>query len=371
MHHYRYKNIFITHVNMKQSATSSRGKVLLLLDTAPIHPSEEIMNAIDDNFKVRYLSPIAMSLQPMNQGVSNELKKSYRKTLLAELLNLEDKSSVETYIQQFCIQSCCAILNAEWQHISGAILENAWKPLKMSIMWKLFRDEQSSNCIDIDTGEIEELLSSSEMPAYICETREVVDWINYREPDSGWKPLDNEELLNLALPQFYEEEDEISSCSDNSKPSVTSRKRKLDDPLEDPLKEDEDVIEVEAPIEQNSGQNAYGTTFYVLYSPQNNVLGPMDVLPNAIEPLRNIQGGVTLQEFPQTVIENSYSGLILNQADGLCIDTEASKQVLKATKTVYNWIEKQPECTEQMLTVLKEINELAERKANIVPIVIN
>jgi len=67
-------------VKQFQQNIGKEGKVLLLLDNAPSHPSTETLNAINDKFEVKFFPPNVTSLiQPMDQSVIETLKRLYRK----------------------------------------------------------------------------------------------------------------------------------------------------------------------------------------------------------------------------------------------------------------------------------------------------
>ena len=60
-------------------------KVLLLLDNAPSHPDESVLQSSDKCIKAMFLPPTAL-IQPMDQGVLESLKRCYCKSLLQKLL---------------------------------------------------------------------------------------------------------------------------------------------------------------------------------------------------------------------------------------------------------------------------------------------
>ncbi|KFD50251.1 hypothetical protein M514_08879 [Trichuris suis] len=70
-------------VKKYQGLTGKTGKVLLLIDNAPAHPSAEYLNVVDELVTVKFLPPnVSALIQPMDQGVIEILKWHYRKQLL-------------------------------------------------------------------------------------------------------------------------------------------------------------------------------------------------------------------------------------------------------------------------------------------------
>ena len=81
-----FENDFIKNVKKWRQDHHKTGKVLLLLDNAPTHPSAEVLNLIDPDYKVMFFPPNVTSLiQPMDQGVIEKFKRMYRKQMLRRL----------------------------------------------------------------------------------------------------------------------------------------------------------------------------------------------------------------------------------------------------------------------------------------------
>ena len=60
---------------------------VLLLDNAPSHPNEEILKSEDGNTFVKYLSQnVTADIQPIDQGVIQNLETTYRRNLLLKLV---------------------------------------------------------------------------------------------------------------------------------------------------------------------------------------------------------------------------------------------------------------------------------------------
>ena len=75
-----YRNDFIPEMKQFRKDTKKSGKVILLRDNAPSHTDVELLNAIDEDFEVKYLPPSVTALiQPVDQGVIEKMKRMYRK----------------------------------------------------------------------------------------------------------------------------------------------------------------------------------------------------------------------------------------------------------------------------------------------------
>ena len=78
-----YTKDFMPSVKSYREREGKSGKVLLLLNNALCHPSIEILNAVDDDFKMVYFPPnVTALIQPMDQGVIEKLKRLYKKQFL-------------------------------------------------------------------------------------------------------------------------------------------------------------------------------------------------------------------------------------------------------------------------------------------------
>ncbi|GFW79676.1 HTH CENPB-type domain-containing protein [Trichonephila clavipes] len=97
-----YSKYFIPNVKKLRERRGKAGKVLLILDTAPCHPTVKIINAIVDDFSVMDLSPNVTALvQPMDQRVIKYPKGIYRKQVLRRLFLAEnDEESVAAFAEK-------------------------------------------------------------------------------------------------------------------------------------------------------------------------------------------------------------------------------------------------------------------------------
>ena len=82
-----YDNNFIPGVKKHQKEIGKSGKVLLVLDNAPSHPNAEILEHENGMFKVIFLPlNVTSLLQPMDQSVTETVKRLCRKQLLKKIL---------------------------------------------------------------------------------------------------------------------------------------------------------------------------------------------------------------------------------------------------------------------------------------------
>ncbi|XP_033222470.1 uncharacterized protein LOC117176340 [Belonocnema kinseyi] len=125
-----YKDVFIPRVLGRQRKDGITGKVVLLLDNAPCHPSLDELNAVNENFEVVYLPPnVTASNQPMAQGLIGTTKKLYKKNLLRRLLISEKPEGAIRFLKELDLPDCFGMLSLAWDAVKSSTLQKAWKPL--------------------------------------------------------------------------------------------------------------------------------------------------------------------------------------------------------------------------------------------------
>lgn len=161
-----YKNNFIPYVKSQQKVP---GKVLLLLDNCPAHPSAEVLNAVDPQFRVMYFPPNVTSLiQPMDQGVIEKTKRLYRKNLLRMVSSSQQDyyKDPENFLKDFDLFDSCNLLASAWNELTQENLAAAWSKLKplgdnlnnSGLQENLSLDE-AENSLNITTDEINDLMN--------------------------------------------------------------------------------------------------------------------------------------------------------------------------------------------------------------------
>lgn len=211
-----YKNEFVPIVKKWRQAKSKTGKVLLLLDNAPSHPSAEVLNAFDSDFVVIYLPPNVTSLiQPMDQGVIEKLKRMYRKQILRRLLLAEDNTedSVVLFSKALNLKHCSYMLADAWDSLTEKNLKNSWNKL-----WPPSVESEQETVEEIpraDLPEFVELFNS--IPGFTdCNEKDAIDWINNDANDPGYQILDDDEIVSsLMIPGEENDNDDSSSDEDS------------------------------------------------------------------------------------------------------------------------------------------------------------
>jgi hypothetical protein len=212
-----YKNIFIPNVKNFRKEKKIHGKVLLVMDNAPTHPSVEVLNPIDEGFEVMFLPPnVTPLIQPMDQGVIVKLKRMYRKQVLRRHLLAEDnEESVVQFSKKLNLKDSCYMLADSWDLLTKENLMKAWN--------KLWPESKQSDD-DTDENQSETLESVREVvmlcqsvPGFQeCDETDAVEWLDLDKNDMGYEILDDNDIVTSM------QEPENQESSDSEEDAVPS-----------------------------------------------------------------------------------------------------------------------------------------------------
>lgn len=217
-----YKNVFIPNVKKFRKERKLSGKVLLVMDNAPTHPSVEVLNPIDKGFEVMFLPPnVTPLLQPMDQGVIEKLKRMYRKQVLRRLLLAEDnEESVIQFAKKLNLKDSCYMLADSWDLLTKENLTKAWNKL-----WPENKDTEE----DADENEPETLENVSEVAVLCqsvpgfqeCDAADVEEWLDIDRNDMGYEILDDNDIATSVQESENNEgsDSEEEPADDHSVPS--------------------------------------------------------------------------------------------------------------------------------------------------------
>lgn len=182
----------------KQTEEGRNEKVLLILDNAPSHPSEDVLNSVNENFKVLFLPPnVTAILQPMDQGVIEQTKRHYKKSVLRLLLNGNLPQTL--FLKQWTIVDCCNTIAEAWNNVSFNNLRRAWKNL-------LPIDDSIDVTLNDNRDESENYFN--EISSEIYAQNEIDSWINIDAKDQGWEPQNINDIIDNLHNNKHESADE-------------------------------------------------------------------------------------------------------------------------------------------------------------------
>ncbi|XP_051162408.1 jerky protein homolog-like [Leptopilina boulardi] len=201
-----------------QNEIGKQGKVLLLLDNAPTHPSVETLERENGMFKVIFLPPNVTSLlQPMDQSVIETLKRLYRKELLRRLLSVDDDTDAQvvlTFFKQMNLKECCYMLVSTWDLVQRKTLNKAWNKI-------LNRNEENpaEDTDNFDSGEISEIIKDLQI-CQECDSEDLEELLSCDSNDQGFQIMSDDEIVNNLLQannqkEICEDETEKNESEEN------------------------------------------------------------------------------------------------------------------------------------------------------------
>ncbi|XP_012264382.2 jerky protein homolog-like [Athalia rosae] len=214
---------FVPSVRDFLSAKNMPQKALLLLDNAPSHPNEEVLESEDGNICVMFFPPNVTSIaKPMDQGVIETMKRLYRRNLMT---NLIDDSDLLSFWKSFNIKEAIYAVACAWNGVKSQIIERAFQKIMPAT-----DDIEVQN----DTSDISENTLSPEAFAAVFrevdgsadfEETEIHSWLQCDKSVSGHQVFTDEELAREALQRLdstsMESEAEDGSECGESLPTVT------------------------------------------------------------------------------------------------------------------------------------------------------
>lgn len=181
-----FKEVFIPEVKEKHGG---RTKVLLLLDNAPSHPAAEDLNAVDSAVQVVFLPPnVTALIQPMDQGVIEKMKKTFKSKMLLELVMQHEEDNIIELAKKQNVKDCCLRISSAWDLLTERDIQNSWK--------RILGIESTPYEPEVSVHEANQLLKLLKVcPEYANCTREMAEaWIKEDYHDNGWEVLDVDEI---------------------------------------------------------------------------------------------------------------------------------------------------------------------------------
>ncbi|XP_023228602.1 jerky protein homolog-like [Centruroides sculpturatus] len=216
-----YEKQFIPEVKKYQNSIDKRGITLLLLDSAPSHPSDnapshpsiECLKEIDEMFTVKFRQPNVTSvIQPMDQGVIETVKRLYRKQMLRRLL-LADENNEETFIsfhKKINLKDCCYMAAESWNSVDVSTLRKSWNKILKRPLEHFSNIVE--NTVESGIGDIAEVITQISICAE-CDEEDVSEWLNCDVNDPGLQILSEEEIIQeISASDEQDREDEEEIC---------------------------------------------------------------------------------------------------------------------------------------------------------------
>lgn len=164
-----FKTEFVPAVRLHLLSVNLPPQAMLLLDNCPGHPSADELVSEDGNIFAMFLPPnVTACIQPMDQNVIQNVKLTYRKSLLTNCLascsdNLVDSlKSISLKDTVFLLANCWAgvrasLINKSWKNLHpGFVIDNDYGPEDDVPLAELFNRLKGPNDPQISEAEAQE-----------------------------------------------------------------------------------------------------------------------------------------------------------------------------------------------------------------------
>ena len=180
---------FVPLVKKYLADKSLSPRALLVLDNAPSHPTASTLASEDGDITCLFLPPNVTSIiQPMDQGILENLKRRYKRELLRKLLlHSEEDVSFMEFCKKLTIKSAVYLSAKFWEEISSTSLCRAWN--------KLFSGGEK---LDNQPPSEELPLISEEFGQLEISECEMEEWLTADQDVMGFQELSDGEILDLS-----------------------------------------------------------------------------------------------------------------------------------------------------------------------------
>lgn len=191
---------FVPEVKAHLAEKKLPQKALLLMDNAPTHPTGEIKSA-DGNITCLFLPANTTSLiQPMDQGIIENMKRRYRKAFVVGLLSSDDIMTVKQYWKSYTIKDAIFNVASAWADLTVSNLKKGWNKL-----WPEpapAEVHEANETVSVD--EIVELCNNVALDVDKLTPDEVLEWLDCDKFDGGFEILNDDEIV-LSVTTVQEE----------------------------------------------------------------------------------------------------------------------------------------------------------------------
>ena len=122
---------FVPYVRMKLKALGQECKAVLVLDNCSAHPDASELVSDDGKIIAKFLPPNVTSLiQPMDQGVIETVKRSYKKKLLRGVIIADDRGeSIINFLKSVNMNKIIQYVSEAWNEVKATTLRKSWNKI--------------------------------------------------------------------------------------------------------------------------------------------------------------------------------------------------------------------------------------------------
>lgn len=201
-----FQNVFVVQVKKYLKSQNLPEKALLIMDNAPSHPLNEL--DMDENIKCVFLPANTTSLiQPMDQGVIENLKRHYRKIFLQNFICSDSGKNLNEFWKGYTIKHSIFNVADAWNNVSHETLSRSWNKLWPSVASNVTENNEENQQL---LEEVSEMCTNSDQ----IDKHEVSSWLNMDSTDVGYEILNDNEIIEQVLSAQNEAIDEKDDDED-------------------------------------------------------------------------------------------------------------------------------------------------------------
>lgn len=196
--------------SFRKSGLPENSKAILLLDNCKAHPTTDEL--VSGNIFATLLPPNVTSLiQPMDQGVIQNFKCSYRRAFIQGLLNAD--CDVIDFQKNFSIKDAVFAIALSWGQVKNTTLQKSWRKLWPDVNSvsdsTLCADEGENN---EDFNRVLDELQNVDNPFKNMSEYEIEEWLGIDDNEPVEQHLTDEDIINTVInPQLAENFQESDS----------------------------------------------------------------------------------------------------------------------------------------------------------------
>lgn len=224
-----FKN-FVPDVKMYLKKNNLPQKAILFLDNAPSHPDEEEL--VSGDIKVKFLPPnVTALLQPMDQGVLENIKRVYRRKLLSKMIEEEGELNVISLLKSVNVKDVIYMVADAWDHVTEETIKKSWKKIWPTVCKpKNGAEGDTSQSSENDPDDPTFLVTEEQFLGMFnqidgCSNLEMEDiqlWLK-DDNDGGYSAMTDEEIIASCSSTQQEDSDsgEEEGETSNTQPEMT------------------------------------------------------------------------------------------------------------------------------------------------------
>lgn len=201
-----FEKQFVPSVTKFNNENGLPNKALLLIDNATSHPADTML--VKGDIKAIFLPPnVTPLLQPMDQGVLQNIKLYYRKMLLRTLIEEEGDSFIKDRLKKITVRDVIYWVAEAWEKCNKTLIQKSWKKLWPSLEFEEHNSPTQTKLTDL-------IPLVQQIPG--CEKAEencLQEWIG--QDDDGNQDLNDDDIVAMVLDESEGGGDQGEESEDN------------------------------------------------------------------------------------------------------------------------------------------------------------